>query len=85
MTNRKRSRHDPQQRSLRRVVVLALIRKETGDRSGPQIGLRLLQIFPDSPNQKGFPEARLEPGQTYRNVMTYRFTTGQAAAPTQTR
>jgi aldose 1-epimerase len=37
------------------------------------------QIFPDSPNQKGYPEARLEPGQTYRNVMTYRLTTGQAA------
>jgi len=39
------------------------------------------QIFPDSPNQKGFPNARLDPGQTYRNVMTYRLTTGQAAAP----
>ncbi len=37
------------------------------------------QIFPDSPNQKGFPEARLNPGQTYRNVMTYRLSTGQAA------
>lgn len=36
------------------------------------------QIFPDSPNQKGFPDARLAPGQTYRNVMTYRLTTGQA-------
>ncbi len=32
------------------------------------------QIFPDSPNQRGFPAARLDPGQTYRNVMTYRFT-----------
>jgi aldose 1-epimerase len=39
------------------------------------------QIFPDSPNQKGFPNARLDPGQTYRNVMTYRLTTGRAAAP----
>lgn len=39
------------------------------------------QIFPDAPNQKGFPNARLDPGQTYRNVMTYRLTTGQAAAP----
>lgn len=38
------------------------------------------QIFPDTPNQKGFPTARLEPGQTYRNVMTYRLTTGQAPA-----
>jgi len=37
------------------------------------------QIFPDSPNQKGFPDARLAPGQTYRNIMTYRLTTGQAA------
>ncbi|NYT42226.1 galactose mutarotase [Sphingomonas sp. R-74633] len=36
------------------------------------------QIFPDAPNQKGFPDARLAPGQTYRNVMTYRLTTGQA-------
>lgn len=32
------------------------------------------QIFPDSPNQQGFPNARLDPGQTYRNVMTYRLT-----------
>ncbi len=39
------------------------------------------QIFPDAPNQKGFPDARLNPGQTYRNVMTYRLTTGRAAAP----
>lgn len=34
------------------------------------------QNFPDAPNQKGFPSARLDPGQTYRNVMTYRLTTG---------
>lgn len=33
------------------------------------------QIFPRSPNQKGFPNARLDSGQTYRNVMTYRLTT----------
>ncbi len=38
------------------------------------------QIFPDTPNQPSFGSARLEPGQTYRNVMTYRLTTGQAAA-----
>lgn len=37
------------------------------------------QIFPDSPNQKGFPDARLEPGQTYRNVMTYRLSSGAVA------
>lgn len=34
------------------------------------------QIFPDAPNQKNFPVARLAPGETYRNVMTYRLTTG---------
>lgn len=34
------------------------------------------QIFPDAPNQKNFPAARLAPGETYRNVMTYRLTTG---------
>ena len=32
------------------------------------------QIFPDTPNQPKFGSARLAPGQTYRNVMTYRFT-----------
>ena len=37
------------------------------------------QIFPDTPNQPKFGSARLEPGQTYRNVMTYRLTTGQRA------
>jgi aldose 1-epimerase len=37
------------------------------------------QIFPDTPNQPNFGSARLEPGQTYRNVMTYRLTTGQRA------
>jgi aldose 1-epimerase len=31
------------------------------------------QLFPDAPNQPGFPSIRLDPGQTYRNVMTYRF------------
>lgn len=30
------------------------------------------QLFPDAPNQKAFPSVRLNPGQTYRNVMTYR-------------
>ena len=37
------------------------------------------QIFPDTPNQRGFGSARLDPGQTYRNIMTYRLTTGQRA------
>ncbi|WP_267396499.1 MULTISPECIES: aldose epimerase family protein [unclassified Sphingomonas] len=35
------------------------------------------QIFPDTPNQPAFGSARLSPGQTYRNIMTYRLTTGQ--------
>lgn len=30
------------------------------------------QMFPDSPNQRGFPSVRLDPGQTYRNTMTYK-------------
>ena len=38
------------------------------------------QIFPDTPNQPAFGSARLEPGQVYRNVMTYRFTTGQVGS-----
>ena len=38
------------------------------------------QNFPDAPNQKGFPSARLEPGQTYRNVMTYKLSSGATAA-----
>ena len=37
------------------------------------------QIFPDAPNQKNFPDARLAPGGTYRNAMTYRLTTGAKA------
>jgi aldose 1-epimerase len=37
------------------------------------------QIFPDTPNQPEFGSARLAPGETYHNVMTYRLTTGQAA------
>ena len=31
------------------------------------------QLFPDAPNQPNFPSARLAPGQTYRNTMTYQF------------
>lgn len=37
------------------------------------------QNFPDAPNQQGFPSARLEPGQTYRNIMTYRLLTNLPA------
>lgn len=35
------------------------------------------QIFPDTPNQPAFGSARLEPGQTYRNVIIYRLSSGQ--------
>lgn len=31
------------------------------------------QLFPDSPNQPNFPSVRLNPGQNYRNTMTYKF------------
>ena len=34
------------------------------------------QIFPDTPNQPAFGSARLAPGETYRNVMTYRLSWG---------
>ncbi|WP_294358297.1 aldose epimerase family protein [uncultured Sphingomonas sp.] len=30
------------------------------------------QVFPDAMNQPGFPSIRLDPGQTYRNTMTYK-------------
>jgi aldose 1-epimerase len=33
------------------------------------------QIFPDSPNQDGFPNALLQPGETYQTRTSYRFTT----------
>ena len=33
------------------------------------------QHFPDSPNQPAFPSTRLDPGQTYRQVTVYRFST----------
>ena len=33
------------------------------------------QLFPDAPNQPGFPSARLDPGQTYVNRIVYRFST----------
>ena len=33
------------------------------------------QIFPDAPNQPGFPSVRLNPGQTYRNTMVYKLFT----------
>ena len=33
------------------------------------------QHFPDSPNQPGFPPTRLDPGQAFRSVTIYRFST----------
>ena len=33
------------------------------------------QLFPDAPNQPSFPSVRLDPGQTYRNTMTYKLFT----------
>jgi aldose 1-epimerase len=33
------------------------------------------ELFPDTPNQPAFGSARLDPGKTYRNVITYRFST----------
>ncbi len=35
------------------------------------------QVFPDTPNQPAFGSARLAPGETYRNIISYRFTTGR--------
>lgn len=35
------------------------------------------QVFPDAPNQKSFPSARLDPGQTYANSMILRFSTAK--------
>ena len=36
------------------------------------------ELVPDTPNQPAFGSARLDPGQTYRNVITYRFSTSPA-------
>lgn len=33
------------------------------------------QLFPDTPNQPAFGSARLDRGQTYRNIIIYRFST----------
>lgn len=33
------------------------------------------QMFPDTPNRPDFGSLRLEPGQTYRNIIVWRFTT----------
>jgi aldose 1-epimerase len=41
------------------------------------------QLFPDAPNQKAFPSARLDPGKTYVNTMEYRFSTDKPAQPAE--
>ena len=41
-------------------------------REGDAIALEP-QVFPDAPNQPGFPSARLAPGETYRNVIVFKF------------
>ncbi|NLS27756.1 Aldose 1-epimerase [Sphingomonas sp. S2M10] len=38
------------------------------------------QKFPDSPNQPGFPSARVEAGETYRHSMAFRFRTAEHLA-----
>lgn len=37
------------------------------------------QKFPDSPNKPAFPSARLDPGQTYRHEMAFRFRVAKTA------
>lgn len=54
------------------------IRPGVPDRSGrdyrPGAGLCFeTQAFPDAPNQPNFPSIRLDPGQTYRQVIRYLF------------
>jgi len=39
------------------------------------------QLFPDTPNHAAFGSARLAPGETYRNVIVYRFGIDAAAKP----
>jgi aldose 1-epimerase len=36
------------------------------------------QLFPDAPNRPNFPSARLNPGETYRNTIVYRFSTSKS-------
>jgi aldose 1-epimerase len=46
----------------------------TGRRYRPGDGIALEpQLAPDTPNRPGWPSARLEPGQTYRSVIEWRF------------
>jgi aldose 1-epimerase len=36
------------------------------------------QMFPDTPNHPEFGSIRLDPGQTYRNIIVWRFSTSAA-------
>jgi aldose 1-epimerase len=38
------------------------------------------QMFPDTVNQPQFGSIRLDPGQTYRNVISWRFSVGTGRA-----
>jgi aldose 1-epimerase len=51
-------------------------RRGTRLRQGDGIALEP-QLFPDSPNQPAFPSAVLRPGETYRSVIEWRFSTLQ--------
>nr|WP_255553470.1 aldose epimerase family protein [Maritimibacter sp. DP1N21-5] len=43
---------------------------------GPHAGIALeTQVWPDAPNQPGFPKWRLDPGETYRHKVVYHFQT----------
>jgi aldose 1-epimerase len=59
-----------------RVVELATtepgVQIYTGNKGGVAIEP---QHYPDSPNHANFPSTRLDPGQTYRHVSVYRFST----------
>jgi len=39
------------------------------------------QCWPDAPNQRGFPDAVLEPGQVYRQVTRYQFCRNRSPSP----
>jgi aldose 1-epimerase len=47
-------------------------KNERANRQGDALCLEP-QVFPDAPNRPDFPSARLEPGETYRNAMVFRF------------
>ena len=49
-------------------------------RMGDAIALEPQQ-FPDSPNQQSFPSIELRPGQTYSNIIIWRFGTTNAGVP----